>query len=781
MDRRSTLPSYPLILLAAAIAVLLSFSPGSPLGGASVAGSSGQESYFAAPGDKPSKPTPTEVTTPAVAATWTPGKAATSTPTATLALVPTEGASPTSVVPSPSASPTATGTATATFTPTPTGTATATFTPTPAGTATATFTSTPTATSSALKGTVSNDDVGDAPLISYFPFTTAEDTTDATVAGDDPNMGAGQGRNSNTVWWRLVAPSNGTIRANTFGSGYDTVLAAFTGSRGNLSVVASNDDSGGTYQSQITFNAQAGTTYYLEAARYGSSSGGGTLQLTVEFGDFPLATSTPTYTPFNTATPSPTVASGPSPSNDDIDSAISFSSLPFTDSEDTTGATMAQDDPVMGSSLGVNSHTVWYKFVAPFSGSVRADTFGSGYDTVLAAFTGSRGNLSLVASNDDSGGTYQSQITFNAQAGTTYYLEVAQLSSVVAANGGHLQLTVAAAGAATSGPSVTPVQGTLVALLLGSSTPATPPTGRPAGSATRDARYFSQTGYRVSLDAFWDFFQKRGGVRTFGYPVSWEFPMMGFQVQFFQRAIMQLMPDGSVAVMNLLDEGLMPYSHINFSSFPVPDLELIQSAPSPSDPNYGGEVMAFLRANVPDQWNGLPVNFLQAFMATVRYEDAFPQGGGDPALVPLLSLELLGLPTSKPAYDPANHNFVYQRFQRGILHYDATTGATQGLLLADYLKSIMTGEGLPPDLDQEARGSRFYRQYDRTQPDYLSRPGELPGTNLSGAFDPGPTVPAVASAQVGDPALLAVAVVLVCILGLSTALRRGGRNGQGKM
>jgi hypothetical protein len=34
-----------------------------------------------------------------------------------------------------------------------------------------------------------------------------------------------------------------------------------------------------------------------------------------------------------------------------------------------------------------------------------------------------------------------------------------------------------------------------------------------------DPRFFSQTGYRIDTDAFWNFFQQRGNVRTFGYPV----------------------------------------------------------------------------------------------------------------------------------------------------------------------------------------------------------------------------------------------------------------------
>ena len=62
---------------------------------------------------------------------------------------------------------------------------------------------------------------------------------------------------------------------------------------------------------------------------------------------------------------------------------------------------------------------------------------------------------------------------------------------------------------------------------------------------------------------------------------------------------------------------------------------------------------------------------------------------------PLINLEVWGAPISPPLHDPANSNFVYQRFQRGVMHFDATTGRTEGLLLADYLKAILRGRDLP--------------------------------------------------------------------------------------
>jgi len=70
------------------------------------------------------------------------------------------------------------------------------------------------------------------------------------------------------------------------------------------------------------------------------------------------------------------------------------------------------------------------------------------------------------------------------------------------------------------------------ALLLALIVPAAPTV-----SAQEDPRFFSQTNYRIDNDAFWDFFQHRGGVRTFGYPVSRIFQLDGFRVQIFQRLV----------------------------------------------------------------------------------------------------------------------------------------------------------------------------------------------------------------------------------------------------
>jgi N-acetylmuramoyl-L-alanine amidase len=249
-----------------------------------------------------------------------------------------------------------------------------------------------------------------------------------------------------------------------------------------------------------------------------------------------------------------------------------------------------------------------------------------------------------------------------------------------------------------------------------------------------DPRFFSQTRYRIENDRFWDYFQKRGGVSTFGYPISSTFPLLGHDVQIFQRQVMQARPDGSVATLNLLDKELMPYTEINGSDVPGLDESLQRKAPDPEDKSYHAQALQFVKDNAPDVWEGQQVNFYSTFMNTVPLEAAFPNGGGDRNLLAGLNLEIWGLPTSKPTYDPSNAGFVYQRFQRGIMHYDSACGCTQGLLLGLYFKSIITLLDLPSDLANQARDSRFFGQLKLGANAQLSRPKDLPQTDLSNAF-----------------------------------------------
>jgi hypothetical protein len=250
--------------------------------------------------------------------------------------------------------------------------------------------------------------------------------------------------------------------------------------------------------------------------------------------------------------------------------------------------------------------------------------------------------------------------------------------------------------------------------------------------------YYSETGFRVCDPRFLAYFQARGGLRTFGYPVSRCFRLAGFTVQLFQRRALQLGADGRVNQLNLLEGLYLPYTDFNGARFPAADPALVAAAPAPGSPGYDEAVLAFVRANAPDVVGDRRTNFYQTFQGAVTMAEAFPNGGGSAGLLAGIQLEMWGVPTSRPAADPNNANFVYQRFQRGIMHHDAATGATQGILLGDYLKAVMTGQNLPADLEAQVRRSadpRLLRVYEPAQADGLRPNSGLWDTNLWQAFE----------------------------------------------
>ena len=114
----------------------------------------------------------------------------------------------------------------------------------------------------------------------------------------------------------------------------------------------------------------------------------------------------------------------PPPPNDDFNSPTVIPSMPFTVSQDVTNATTAPDDPFC---VG-RTQTVWFSFTPTINMRLEANTFGSNYDTTLSVYTGARGALTQLACNDDSNGSVQSRVRFDAVAGTTYFFMVSSFS-----------------------------------------------------------------------------------------------------------------------------------------------------------------------------------------------------------------------------------------------------------------------------------------------------------------------------------------------------------------
>ncbi len=236
-------------------------------------------------------------------------------------------------------------------------------------------------------------------LTGVIAGTTGHNTNATLEVGEPQHLPGTTGGRS--VWWRWTAPENTTVTWTTEGSSFDTVLSAYTGnSVSNLTRVASDDNSGPGNKAVITFNAVAGTTYSIAVDGFGITTGA--IQLALN----------------------PTL-------NDHFTNCLALTTGTGALTGSSRGATREPGENFHASIGGSNS--VWFCFTPTHSGAFTFDTVGSGYDTVLAVYTGNNvGSLIPVISDNDSGGSRASLLSFSANAGATYRIA---LEGIVGENG----------------------------------------------------------------------------------------------------------------------------------------------------------------------------------------------------------------------------------------------------------------------------------------------------------------------------------------------------------
>ncbi|MBI5384588.1 MAG: IPT/TIG domain-containing protein [Verrucomicrobia bacterium] len=328
-----------------------------------------------------------------------------------------------------------------------------------------------------------NDLFANAQLISGNSGSATGTNTAATKEVNEPNHAGNPGGKS--IWYRWIAPSGGTWKFDTLGSGFDTLLAVYTGNAvTNLTVIAANDDVAGTTNSSVTFAAVSGTIYrvvvdgYMSPGGAGAEAASGRVVLNwaltanapaiTSFAPGTGAVGTPvvitganftgaTAVHFNgvaasftinsatqiTASVPPGATTGPisvttsggaatslnsfavsgGPANDNFAAAQALTTASGTATGANTGTTKEAGEPNHAGNAGGRS--VWFMWTVPASGTVSLDTLGSGFDTLLAVYTGTSVNgLALVAANDDSSSGVSSLVSFNAVAGTIYRIAV---------------------------------------------------------------------------------------------------------------------------------------------------------------------------------------------------------------------------------------------------------------------------------------------------------------------------------------------------------------------
>ena len=117
------------------------------------------------------------------------------------------------------------------------------------------------------------------------------------------------------------------------------------------------------------------------------------------------------------------ITSSPIPFSDNLSGVATASATNGLGSGSNVGATRETGEPSHVGKAGGKS--VWYSWTATADGIATFSTRGSSFDTLLAVYTGTIvSNLTAVAGDEDRGGFFTSQISFNAKAGTNYLLAI---------------------------------------------------------------------------------------------------------------------------------------------------------------------------------------------------------------------------------------------------------------------------------------------------------------------------------------------------------------------
>jgi uncharacterized delta-60 repeat protein len=250
------------------------------------------------------------------------------------------------------------------------------------------------------------------------PGSYTDNNTGGTLEPGEPVIAATTGGSS--VWYTWTAPTNGTVSFDTAGSAFDTLLGVYTGNTvSNLTLVSANDNVGGGSTSKVTFNAVAGTVFHI--AVDGANGVQGSLNLNWSV-TFPAAASA------NDTFTNATVITGGS------GSIVGYNLFATKESKfipTPPPGTLLLEPSIAGNAGGAS---IWYSWTAPSDGVVTINTLGSDFDTLLGVFTGTNVfQLFPVAQNDDFMEKRSSQVSFLAQAGTTYKIAIDGYNSTILA------------------------------------------------------------------------------------------------------------------------------------------------------------------------------------------------------------------------------------------------------------------------------------------------------------------------------------------------------------
>jgi hypothetical protein len=243
----------------------------------------------------------------------------------------------------------------------------------------------------------SNDNFAAATAIdpSALPFNDSVQIDQASTESGEPQPYCAVNM-AQTIWYAVTPTSSGVMRVSDSSAFYYQFIAAYRQDGTDISGLLNVACASWAYGTNgMTFNVDAGKTYYIQAGA--SFFSAGTLSVAINV--------------------------VPPPANDNFANATSLTSVPFSDSVDTTAATVEQGEPAPTCGYGQSAGTVWYAFTPSVTGSYSASIPWPGFSVQDAVYTGSSlTNLSEIACQP-----FNSPLTFHANAGTTYYLQAGGL------------------------------------------------------------------------------------------------------------------------------------------------------------------------------------------------------------------------------------------------------------------------------------------------------------------------------------------------------------------
>ena len=251
-----------------------------------------------------------------------------------------------------------------------------------------------------LQAAPGNDDYADAEVLEGVWGQWIGDNRGATrEVREDLHAGNAGG---SSVWFRWTAVFTGRLTVYTFGSDFDTLLASYTGETiGDTELIESNDDSWEDFQSRIIFPVTQGREYRIVVDGWNGNVGN--ILLTWHLS-----------------------RSGGAPAND-----------AFSESEELQGPAGLLVGSNVGSSRQegepyhfgqIPGRSVWFTWTPANDGEATFSTDGSGFNTLLAVYTGaSLDSLERITQNDDvdeAGTPGFSRVQFRVTAGVPYHVVV---------------------------------------------------------------------------------------------------------------------------------------------------------------------------------------------------------------------------------------------------------------------------------------------------------------------------------------------------------------------